>query len=112
MVVNPIIDWTHQEIWEYIYDENIKTCELYECGYNRVGCIGCPMASKARWKEFSDFPAYKELYLHAFERMLQELKRIGKKSKWKTADEVFLWWMEDDNIPGQMSIDDYLGGEQ
>lgn len=112
MVVNPIIDWTHQEIWEYIHDENIKTCELYECGYNRVGCIGCPMASKARWKEFSDFPAYKELYLHAFERMLQELKRIGKKSKWKTADEVFLWWMEDDNIPGQMSITDYLGDKQ
>lgn len=112
MVVNPIIDWSHQEIWEYIHAENIKTCELYECGYDRVGCIGCPMAGKRRWKEFADFPQYKKLYLHAFERMLDERKRRGKDSKWKTAEEVFLWWMEDDNIPGQMSIDDYLGGEQ
>ena len=112
MVVNPIIDWTHHDIWEYIHSENIATCELYQCGYDRVGCIGCPVASKARWKEFADFPQYKKMYLHAFERMLQERKRRGKKDKWKTAEEVFLWWMEDDNIPGQMSIDDYLGGEQ
>lgn len=35
----------------------------------------------------------------------------GKEYEEKRA-EVFLWWMEDDNIPGQMSIDDYLGGEQ
>ena len=112
MVVNPIIDWTDADIWDYINSEHIETCELYNMGYERVGCIGCPMAGKRRWKEFADFPAYKKLYLHAFERMLQERKRRGKKSKWKTADEVFLWWMEDDNIPGQMSIDDYLGGEQ
>lgn len=108
MVVNPIIDWTHHDIWDYIHSENIKTCELYKRGYDRVGCIGCPMAGKARWKEFSDFPQYKKLYLHAFDRMLLERARRGKESKWKTAEEVFLWWMEDDNIPGQMSLEDYL----
>ena len=112
MVVNPIIDWTDSDIWNYLLSEHIQYNQLYDLGYERVGCIGCPMAGKKRWREFADFPAYKELYLHAFERMLQERKRRGKKSKWKTAEEVFLWWMEDDNIPGQMSIDDYLGGEQ
>ena len=40
-------------------------------------------------------------------RMLEERKRRGKESNWKTAEEVFLWWMEDDNIPGQMSIEDF-----
>lgn len=108
MVVNPIIDWTHHDIWEYIHTERVQVCNLYEMGYTRVGCIGCPMASKTRWKEFADFPAYKRLYLHAFDRMLKERKRRGKESKWKNAEEVFLWWMEDDNIPGQMSIEDYL----
>lgn len=107
IVVNPIIDWTHHDVWEYIHAENIETCELYQCGYERVGCIGCPMASKTRWKEFSDFPEYKRLYLHAFGRMLEERKRRGKESRWKTAEEVFLWWMEDDNIPGQMSLEDF-----
>ena len=112
MVVNPIIDWTDTEIWEFVRSENICVCELYDCGYNRVGCIGCPMAGKKRYREFADFPAYKKLYLHAFERMLEERVRRGKESTWSSAEEVFLWWMEDDNIPGQMSIDDYLGGEQ
>lgn len=112
MVVNPIIDWTDSDIWNYLLSEHIQYNQLYDLGYERVGCIGCPMAGKKRWREFADFPQYKKMYIHAFERMLQERKRRGKKSKWKTADEVFLWWMEDDNIPGQMSITDYLGGEQ
>lgn len=29
MVVNPIIDWTHSDIWDYIGSERIDTCELY-----------------------------------------------------------------------------------
>ena len=112
MVVNPIIDWTDSDIWNYLLSEHIQYNQLYDLGYERVGCIGCPMAGKKRWREFADFPQYKKMYIHAFERMLQERKRRGKKSKWKTADEVFLWWMEDDNIPGQMSITDYLGDKQ
>ena len=111
IVVNPIIDWTHTDIWEYINSENIQTCELYQCGYVRVGCIGCPMAGKKRWKEFADFPQYKKLYIHAFDRMLKERERRGKETKWKNAEEVFAWWMEDDNIPGQMSLDEFLEEE-
>lgn len=106
MVVNPIIDWTHSDIWDFIRSEHIEVCELYQMGYDRVGCIGCPIAGWKRWKEFADFPKYKKLYLHAFGRMLQERERRGKESKWQTAEEVFAWWMEDDNIPGQMSIED------
>lgn len=112
MTVNPIIDWTDMEIWEFIRSENILVCDLYGYGYDRVGCVGCPMAGKKRYREFADFPSYKKLYLHAFERMLEERAQRGKESTWSSAEEVFHWWMEDDNIPGQMSIDDYLGGEQ
>lgn len=107
MVVNPIIDWTDTEIWEFIQSDKIPVCDLYNCGYERVGCVGCPMAGKKRYREFADFPQYKKLYLHAFKKMLEERKRRGKESTWKTAEEVFLWWMEDDNIPGQMSINDF-----
>lgn len=81
MVVNPIIDWTHSDVWKYIQSEHIATCELYQCGYNRVGCIGCPMASKKRYKEFADFPMYRQLYIRAFDRMLQERERRGRENK-------------------------------
>lgn len=108
MVVNPIIDWTNFDIWDYINSEQIETCKLYEMGYTRVGCIGCPMVGKWRWKHFSDFPKYKQLYIHAFNRMLKKRIQKGKKCTWKTGEEVFLWWMEDQNIPGQMNIEDFI----
>lgn len=111
MVVNPIIDWTHRDVWEYINSEKIETCELYQCGYDRVGCIGCPMAGKKRKREFEDFPEYKKLYIHVFERMLKERERRGKENTWKTGEDVFAWWIGDENVPGQMHIKDFIADE-
>lgn len=106
MVVNPIIDWKHRDIWEFIHSEHIEYNPLYKCGYKRVGCIGCPMAGKGRWKEFADFPTYKYAYIRAFDKMLYELRTIEKKPKWKNGHDVFLWWMEDKNVSGQMDLFD------
>ena len=108
MVVNPIIDWKHSDIWEYINSEKIPTCGLYQCGYDRVGCIGCPIAGKNRYKEFADFPKYKNLYIHAFDRMIEERKKRNRPCEWKTGEELFLWWMEDDNVKGQMELSDFM----
>lgn len=110
MVVNPIIDWTHRDIWDFIQSEHMEYNLLYECGYKRVGCIGCPMAEKQRWKQFRDFPAYKRAYIRAFDKLVKVLEIEGKNPKWKNGDEVFLWWMEDKNIEGQMNLwnDDFI----
>lgn len=111
-VVNPIIDWEDHDVWEFINAEHIQTNPLYQCGYHRVGCIGCPMAGRTRWKEFADFPKIRQAYIHAFDRMLDARKAKGKNDstgRWKTGYDVFLWWMEDDNIEGQMSFEDYPG---
>lgn len=107
IVVNPIIDWKDSDVWDYYWHECKLHNPLYQMGYYRVGCIGCPMASKKRYKEFADFPQYKRAYIKAFERMLEVRKERGLDSKWKNGEEVFLWWMEDDSILGQMSFDDF-----
>lgn len=106
MVVNPIIDWRHRDIWDFIQSEHIAYNFLYDCGHKRVGCIGCPMASKSRWKEFSDFPTYQGAYIRAFDKMLEGLKAKWKDKppRWKSGYDVFLWWMEDKNIEGQMDL--------
>lgn len=104
MVVNPIIDWKHRDIWDFIQSEHIDYNHLYDCGYKRVGCIGCPMAGKGRWKEFSDFPTYQRAYIRAFDKMLITLKSKGAVPKWKSGYDVFLWWMEDKNVEGQMDL--------
>ena len=74
-VCNPIIDWSDQEVWEYIRSEKISVNPLYEMGFYRVGCIGCPMAGKQRYREFRIFPTYERAYRHAFEKMLELRKK-------------------------------------
>ncbi|MDR7815157.1 phosphoadenosine phosphosulfate reductase family protein [Lacrimispora sp.] len=108
MISNPIIDWRHHDIWDFIRSEKIEYNSLYDDGYKRVGCIGCPMAGKSRYKEFRDFPTYKRAYIRAFDKMLIAINEAGKKTRWKSGNDVFLWWMEDENIEGQMNIEDYL----
>ncbi len=104
-VINPIIDWKDSDVYDFYWHECPSHNPLYKMGYTRVGCIGCPMASKKRWKEFADFPKYKAAYLWAFEKMLEVRTKKGLTHKWKTAEEVFLWWMEDKNIPGQFEME-------
>lgn len=108
-ICNPIIEWPDNEIWNFIESEKIKTNPIYKMGFYRVGCIGCPMAGKARYFEFSMFPTYKKAYIHAFEKMLEAMKanETGRIPIWKTGEDVFAWWMDEQTIPGQMSFDDY-----
>ncbi len=42
--VNPIVDWKDTDVWEFLKDAKAPVNPLYECGFNRVGCVGCPMA--------------------------------------------------------------------
>ena len=37
----------------------------------------------------------------------------GGETKWRTAEDVFSWWMEEQNVEGQMSLfdrEEWLGG--
>ncbi len=104
-VVNPIYEWEDADIWEYIRAKEIKVNPLYSMGYERVGCIGCPLAPyHHRVKEFKDFPKYKQMYINAFQKMLGNYTK--KDAKWKSGEDVFEWWMEEyKRIPkGQMSL--------
>lgn len=94
VVVNPLFDWTEEDIWEYIRIFGIEVNPLYAMGFKRVGCIGCPMAGTIKQKhEFEMWPRYRELYLKAFGRMLQARKAAGLETKWKNENEVMDWWL-------------------
>lgn len=95
-ILNPIIDWTEQEVWEFIHEFNIPYCKLYDQGFKRLGCIGCPMGGKHQLEEFERYPKYKHLYLKAFDRMIQRRTEEGKKDEWETAEEVMKWWTQEE----------------
>lgn len=109
LCVNPIYEWTDGDVWEYIRENNLPYNELYDMGYSRVGCILCPMAKKSEKKRDEiNFPAIKENYIKAFERMLKARKERGKDDSagnWTDAQAVYRWWVEDDKLPGQLKFD-------
>lgn len=91
-VLNPIIDWSDEDVWEFIEEYEIPYCCLYDQGYKRLGCIGCPMSRKQR-EEFDAYPRYKNLYLMAFDKMIAARKANGLKTTWNSAEEVMEHWI-------------------
>lgn len=104
-VCNPIVDWEDRDVWDYIQAEHIPINPLYRCGFSRVGCIGCPMASKARKREFRRYPRYKTMYIRAFDRMIAERRRRNLPLGWNSGMECYHWWMEDGILPGQFAFE-------
>ena len=39
--VNPLINWTHAEVWDYIRKNSLPYNELHDQGYPSLGCIQC-----------------------------------------------------------------------
>lgn len=106
--INPIIDWSNEEVWEFIKEYNIPYCCLYDEGFKRLGCIGCPMGSRQqREYEFKRYPKYKALYLKAFEKMIENrggycgnsrsvdgLVHQRKDYTEMTPQEIMEWWID------------------
>ena len=38
-------------------------------------------------------------------KMLEAIRATGKETYWKSAENVFRWWMEDKNVEGQISLE-------
>lgn len=103
-VLNPIVDWDEEDVWEFLNEvAKVPHCSLYDEGYKRLGCIGCPMSgSKIMQKEFERYPKYKNLYLLAFEKMIKnhhfrkinELEeRERERELREDAERWFDWWI-------------------
>lgn len=108
VLVNPIYDWTDSDVWQFLQYYGCKSNPLYECGFKRIGCIGCPMALNKRYTHFRFYPKYKDNYIHAFDRMLIVRQERGLKVKngWTSGESVFKWWMNED--VNQLSFDDII----
>ncbi len=96
---NPIVDWTTQDVWDYIKKYNLKYPSLYDNGYTRIGCIMCPLQGRyGMCKDAQRFPKHYQAYLKAFAKMLQNCKERKTPEefaelKWKTPEDVMFWWI-------------------
>ena len=95
-MLNPIVDWLDNDVWEFIRTYNLPYCSLYDEGFKRLGCVGCPMAGRSeRENGFKRWPQYERLYRSAVAEMLEARKAKGKKCKsgLDTVDGIMDWWM-------------------
>ena len=112
-VVNPIIDWEDEDVWEFIHKHNVPYCELYDQGCKRLGCVGCPQGgSRQMAEDFDRYPKYKNAYLLAFEKMLKAREENGMKtlSIWDSPEGVLDRWLgnrstKQTELDGQMEIE-------
>jgi len=110
--VNPLLDWSSAEVWEFVRGEGLAYCGLYDEGWRRIGCVCCPFErrverSQQRW------PRIWANVLRAFRRGWARSEEDGfhgfrtAKRLWPTPEECFEWWCSRDQpYPGEVEEDD------
>ncbi len=94
--IYPIYDWTDNDVWNYIKIHNLPVAPAYSKGFNRLGCVGCPLVTRkgVRVREFMLEP--KKLM------MIRKAIRIGMKNnpQWKISlltggdeEKAIEWWI-------------------
>lgn len=92
-ICNPIVDWSEEEVWRFIVRDNLPYCSLYDEGFDRLGCIGCPMDTD-RAKVLEAYPKFKRQYIRTFDKLVELRKEKGLSCTWQNGEEVYNWWIE------------------
>ena len=66
LLISPIIYWTEKDVWTFLNALEVAHCSLYDEGWRRIGCIGCPMSSaKHKREEDKRWPHVKRNWIRA-----------------------------------------------
>lgn len=66
LLISPIIEWTDDDVWNFLNTIGVAHCELYDQGWKRIGCIGCPMSpAKQKIIENKRWPHVKRNWIKA-----------------------------------------------
>lgn len=94
ILVSPMLDWTEEDVWDFLNSQGIEHCELYDLGYKRIGCILCPMGNlKQKMRDMRRYP-------HAIRKWM-EVVDTCKNAYWSerkdfqglTTRELFKYWI-------------------
>jgi phosphoadenosine phosphosulfate reductase len=67
--VNPILYFSEKDIWEYIRENNLLYCSLYNKGYTNIDCIPCSQLPKG--------PPEDPVAEHHSDMVMKKLKDLG-----------------------------------
>lgn len=77
-VLNPIIDWSDDDVWSYLHSRGIEGNPLYKEGWTRIGCVGCPLAGRrASELAFARYPGLYKAWADAIAYVIERRKEMG-----------------------------------
>lgn len=93
--LHPIFNWTTDDVWQFINEQKLDYCSLYDEGYKRLGCVMCPFQSfdgmqrdMKRWPKLA--AAYERACVAAYDKAIADgLER----KRWKDGHDMFRWWI-------------------
>lgn len=97
-VLNPIIDWSDDDVWSYLASRGIEGNPLYKEGWTRIGCVGCPLAGRrARELAFARYPKLYKAWHDAIAYVIARRKEMGNPmflagKEVETVDDVLGAW--------------------
>jgi len=89
--LNPIVDWDVLDIWDYIRERGLSYPSLYDEGFARIGCVGCPCGDRVR--DFARWPRYRQAYLRVFAKIVSENR--GGLCRHASAEAMMEWWLSE-----------------
>lgn len=93
LTVSPMYYWEDSDLWDFIRDRGLPYCTLYDEGFKRLGCIGCPNGGKkGKEMDFERWPKFRDMYIRAIERIMKEK---GAYKNFISAEDVLEWWIND-----------------
>jgi len=89
--LNPIIDWSTTDVWNYLRSQNISYCSLYDEGFKRLGCVLCPM-SRDTQRDIERWPQIARMWEKSIKSTFN-----SKISSFNTPEELWQWWLSRDS---------------
>ena len=93
--LHPIIDWSDEDVWEYLNGRGLPHCSLYDEGWSRIGCVMCPMQSQGNMKrEAARWPKFAAMYRRACNAAYAKSQADGHEyGHFKSGDEIYAWFL-------------------
>ncbi|MCM8808464.1 MAG: phosphoadenosine phosphosulfate reductase family protein, partial [Candidatus Omnitrophica bacterium] len=95
--VHPLLNWTLELIWLYIFHRNLPINSAYRYGISRIGCIVCPFESEWKetiiWLKYKDeaIPYLQKIIKYAEAKGIKDIENFVKEGNWKVRTDGKGW---------------------
>jgi phosphoadenosine phosphosulfate reductase len=99
----PIVYWSDEQVWEFIKFYSLPYCSLYDEGFRRLGCVGCPLLNpESQRREFERWPNFERNWKRAiisnWENYKDKTRKDGKPymhAKFATGEDFWKLWLHE-----------------